>query len=311
MKNIFSVLAKYSLPQDENYLTEAFVFLINCLLNRDRRAGIEILTKLCVEKDEFSFTADENISVSTQYVTEMGTPDIKVSTEDKLIYIEVKDYSPVNTKQLRGYRNALELSDRPIKKLILLTRFPVDNTEHKGLPDRQICWFEVNNWLASLQTREPVSAYMVDSFKSFLEDKKMVIDKVGWEYITGVPAFNNLINMIEVAIKSVEIPFYKTYPRAAAWDSKGFWLENKKYYCGVYYNAPLTVIFKALHKKNLNPGNVASPSYPIKEAFASMWFMLQLEDVHFFALDKDRQLEEITKFISTAHQEAEQMRVKG
>jgi hypothetical protein len=308
MRSIFSALAKYSLPQDENYLTEAFVFLINCLLKIDRTAGIEILTKLCVEKDEFSFTTDEDISVSTQYITGLGIPDIKVSTEHKLIYIEVKDRSPVEAKQLMRYRKVLTSSSRPTKKLILLTRVPVDSTEHKDIPDKQVCWFEVHNWLTSLETREPVSTYMTSSFKSFLEDKRMAIEKVGWEYIEGVPAFNNLLNMIEAAIKNLEISFYKKLPKAARWDSKGFWLENKKYYCGVYYNAPLTVIFKAFNKRDLNVGSVNPPSYPIKEAFASMWFMLQLEDVHFFALDKDRQLEEITKFIRTVYTEAEQMR---
>ena len=255
-------------------------------------------------------TEDEDISVSTQYVTEVGTPDIKVSTGDKLIYIEVKDRSPVEARQLRHYRKALESSHCPIKKLILITRVPADNTEHKGLPDRQVCWFEVHNWLTSLETREPVSAYMVNSFKSFLEDRRMAIDKVGWEYINGVPAFNNLINMIEAAIKNVGISFHKNYPRAAAWDSKGFWLENRKYYCGIYYNTPLSVIFKAFNKEELSMENVNPPSYPVKEALRSIWFILQLDDVHLFSLDKDRQLEEITKFVSTAYQEAKQMRVK-
>ena len=138
----------------------------------------------------------------------------------------------------------------------------------------------------------------------------MSIEKVGWEYINGVTAFNNLINMIEAAVKNIGIPFYKKLPKAARWDSKGFWLENRKYYCGIYYNAPLTVIFKAFNKKDLNIDNVKSPSYPIKKAWASMWFMLQLEDTHFFSLDKDRQLEEITKFVKTAYKEAQQMRIK-
>ncbi len=307
MKSIFSALAKYSLPQDENYLTEAFVFLINSLLASEKTVGLQILNTLCAEKG--AFTVDDDISVSTQYATDLGTPDIKISSRDKLVYVEVKDYSPVKATQLKHYREVLESSNRGTQKLILLTRYAVNYEDHKGIPDRQVCWFEVYNWLKSLEPQHAVSAYLINSFNSFLEDKRMSIEKVAWEYINGVPAFNNLINMIEAAIKGVGIPFHKNYPRAAAWDSKGFWLENKKYYCGVYYNAPLTLIFKTLNKKDLDIGKVASPSYPIKEAFASIWFMLQLEDVHFFSLDKDRQMEEITKFISTAHNEAKQMRV--
>ena len=64
-ENIFSALAKYNSTIDENYLTEAFVFVINSLLERDHPIGIEILTQLCVKNKEFSFNMDEYISVST------------------------------------------------------------------------------------------------------------------------------------------------------------------------------------------------------------------------------------------------------
>jgi len=309
MKSIFSTLAKYSKPQDENYLTEAFVFLINSLLANEKFVGIQILNRLCAESGELVFIVDDDIAVSTQYVTDLGIPDIKISSPDKLVYVEVKGYSPVEVTQLKRYKEVLKSSDCGFQKLILLTRYAVNYEEHKGIPDRQVCWFEVYNWLKSLEPQHAVSAYLIDSFNSFLEDKGMSIEKVTSEYIEGMPAFNNLINMIEAAIKSVGIPFYKNYPRAAAWDSKGFWLENKKYYCGIYYNAPLTLIFKAFNKKDLDIGKVASPTYPIREAFASIWFMLQFEDVHLFSLDKDRQLEEITKFIRTAYGEAKQMRI--
>jgi hypothetical protein len=38
--------------------------------------------------------------------------------------------------------------------------------------------------------------------------------------------------------------------------------------------------------------------------------MLKLEHIHFFDLERDNQLEEITKFVSTVYQEAEQMGIK-
>lgn len=309
MKNLFSTLAKYSLPQDENYLTEAFVFLINSLLANEKFVGIQILNRLCAENDELIFRIEDDIAVSTQYITNLGIPDIKISSPNKLIYVEVKDYSPVKATQLKRYREVLKSSDCGFQKLILLTRYAVNYEEHKGIPDRQVCWFELYNWLKSLEPHHAISTYLIDSFNSFLEDKRMSIERVTWEYINGLPAFNNLINMIEAAIKSIGIPFHKNYPRAAAWDSKGFWLENKKYYCGIYYTAPLTLVFKAFNKKDIDIGKVASPTYPIKEAFASIWFMLQLEDVHLFSLDKDKQLEEITKFIRTAYNEAKLMKI--
>ena len=96
--NIFSALAKYNSAIDENYLTEAFVFIINSLLEQDLPLGLEILTRLCVKDNEFAFNIDKAISVSTQETTEQGTPGIKVSSPDKLIYIEVKHDSPLGYK---------------------------------------------------------------------------------------------------------------------------------------------------------------------------------------------------------------------
>lgn len=309
-ENIFSALAKYNSATDENYLTESFVFLLNSLLTKERAIGIEVLTKLCFNDDEFSFGKDEAITISTQEVTEQGTPDIKVSSADKLIYIEVKDCSPVDSGQLKRYKKALESSSADIKRLILLTRFPIDVSEHKGIPDRDIRWFETHNWLKDTGAQDPISVYLIESFKSFLEGKKMSIQKVEWEYVNGVPAFNNLINMIEAAIKDAKISFHRTYPRAAAWNSKAFWLENKRFWCGIYYEEPLVVILKAFNKEDFDRGKVENPSYPVKEALKSIWFQLFLKDIHFFSLDNDKQLEEITKFVKTAYAEAQQMRIE-
>ncbi len=308
--NIFSALAKYSSANEENYLTESFVFLVNSLLAKERAIGLEILTQLCLKKDnECSFDVDEDVSISTQETTGQGTLDIKVSSPNKLIYIEVKDYSPVDPGQLKRYKKDLESSDIAIKRLILLTRFPLDLSEHQGIPDNHVRWFEVYNWLASAKdkTQNPVSGYLIESFMSFLEVKQMSIQKVGWEYINGVPALTNLINMIEVAIQGAPLPIYGKSP---GWDFKGFYVESKEFWCGIHYNNPLIITFEMMDKKKFNAKPVETPSYTVKEGRYRMWFSLQLEDKHFFSLDKDEQLEEITKFVKTAYTEAQQMRVK-
>lgn len=64
-ENIFSALAKYNSARDENYLTEAFVVVLNSLLLRERSIGLQILTQLCVKNNEFAFDADEYIPIST------------------------------------------------------------------------------------------------------------------------------------------------------------------------------------------------------------------------------------------------------
>lgn len=306
--NIFSALAKYNSAIDENYLTEAFVFIINSLLEQDRPLGFEILTHLCVKNNEFAFNIDEAISVSTQETTEQGTPDIKVSSPDKLIYIEVKHDSPLGYKQLERYKRALEPSIAKIKHVVLLTRFAVDFEEGKQ-PYKHVRWHEVYNWLANTRTRvkDPISIYLIDSFNSFLEVKQMSLQKVGWEYINGVPALLNLVNMIEIAIQGAPL---RIHAKSAGWDFKGFHIENKEFWCGTYFSEPLVVTFEIQDKKHFNSKLVDSPDYPMREDKNAIWFRLQLEDKYFFSLDKDKQLEEITSFVKTAYAEAQKMRVK-
>jgi len=310
--NIFSALAKYNSASDENYLTESFVFVINTLLQQERPIGIEILTQLCVKNNEFSFGMDEVISVSTQEVTEQGTPDIKISSPDKLIYIEVKHDSPLGPNQLARYKKALDSSSVTIKHVILLTRFAIDFEEQGKRPYKHVRWFEVYNWLANAKDKaqNPVSGYLIDSFNSFLEAKQMSMQKVGWEYINGVPALNNLMNMIEMAIQSVGIPFYAAYPRAAGWNFRGFWLEDRRFWCGIHFSNPSVVTFELIDKKKFNTKIIESPSYSMKEGRERIWFRFPLEDSPFFSLEKDEQLEEITRFVSKSYAEAQRMKIK-
>ena len=306
-ENIFSALAKYNSAKDENYLTEAFIFLINSLLDRERPIGVEILNQLCVENGEFSFNVNEDVSVSTQETTEQGTPDIKISCPDKLIYIEVKHDSPLTPHQLARYRKALGSSDAIIKHVVLLTRFAIEFKEQEERPYKHVRWFEVYNWLLNAKAKDPVSIYLIESFKSFLEVKQMSIQKVGWEYISGVPAMTNLINMIEAALQNASL---RIRPRYTGQDHNGFYSEDSEFWCGIYYSDHLVLKFEIQEKKKFNTRLLEVPSYPIGEDKWVIWFSLKLEDIHFFSLDKDKQLEEITRFVRIAYAEAQKMKIK-
>jgi len=117
MGNIFSSLAKYNSAIDENYLTEAFVFVLNFLLKNDRLACLDILNHICVCENDYDFLPDENIIINTQETTEQGRPDIKICSPDKIIYIEVKHDSGLGHKQIERYNYALKSVDATIKKL--------------------------------------------------------------------------------------------------------------------------------------------------------------------------------------------------
>jgi len=311
-ENIFSTLGKYYSARDENYLTEAFVFLVNSLLLKERTTGIEILNQLCVSNNEFSFNEEETIFISTQETTEQGRPDIKVFSPDKLIFIEVKHDSPLGYKQIERYKKALESSAATTKHVNLLTRFAVKFSEEDERPYKHVRWYEVYNWLSNARTRvtDPICVYLIDSFNSFLEVKQMSVQKVGWEYINGVPALINLVNMIEVAIQGAGLTLYSGYPRAIAKDSRGFYIENNKLWCGIVYDAHLEIIFQVMDKSDYDKNRLQKPSYVIDDDKWGIYFFLPLEEKHFFSLDKDEQLEEITKFVKTAYAEAQKMKIE-
>ena len=283
VNNVFTSLSKYNSAVDENYLTEAFVFVLNSLLESDRFACLDILRNLCVKENDFDFMHDESITISTQETTEQGRPDIKVSSPYKLIYIEVKHDSGLGDKQIQRYNEALKLSKAAIKEVVLLTRFAVDFNEEEEKPYKHIRWFQIYNWLYDLKVENPINEYLIKSFLKFLEVKNMSIQKIPWEYINGTPAFKNFINMLEVSIQAASL---KVYKKSAGWDWMGFYIENKKKFCGIYYDKPLLLKFEVYAEKK----TVSTAT-------------LNLESIHFFSLDKDEQLNQLTQFIKKCYKE--------
>ena len=174
-ENVFLALSKYNSPRDENYLTESFVFLLNALLNRDRAQCFKFLNQLFTNGGDFIFSEDEIISITTQEVTDQGTPDIKIFTPDKLIYVEVKHDSPLGYQQIERYKRALDSSTAEIKEVVLLTRFPVKFKKEDAVPYRHVRWYEIYNWFDKCMEEDPVCAYLIESFKSFLECRPSAI----------------------------------------------------------------------------------------------------------------------------------------
>lgn len=111
--NIFSTLSKYA-GAEENFLTEAFVYLINELLRREYEGGKTLIQKL-IGKEKNIFSDYYPISVVTQSTLEEGRPDICIQTsQDKLFFIEVKHDSPLHPGQLEAYYSELIKSGKSI-----------------------------------------------------------------------------------------------------------------------------------------------------------------------------------------------------
>ena len=195
--NIFSSLSKYS-SADENYLTEALVFLTRLLLDRNPPLGLSLVNLLCDSSGGACFSDPGSVNISTQVTVEQGRPDIEISDgAGILVYVEVKHNSPLGVEQLERYRAELSRSEIPNTLLTLLTRSRSASLGTTLPPTayHHVCWYEIYNRLSKADTGDDVIDYLIGSFLSFLEEKNMSMEKVGWEYIEGVPAMLRLTGM--------------------------------------------------------------------------------------------------------------------
>ena len=221
--NIFSTLARYSGHAEENYLTESLAFVARLLLDRDPTLGLDFANLLSCQRDEPWFTSAASVQISTQVSTAVGNPDIELRQSGVLVYVEVKHDSPLGIDQLERYKEQLDQSSVSKKRLILLSRSRYSNIGTSLDPSayHRLYWYDIYNWLASAKTDDEVSRYFCDGLMGILEEKKMSVKKVGWEYINGIPAMLDLIAMMEAAL-SVALP-EASRQRTGGWFWRGFY----------------------------------------------------------------------------------------
>ena len=283
--NVFSTLFRARLGA-EDYLTEAFVFLLKLLQEREPGKGIAVINRLSGLPQEARFGHPASVAMSTQIIVDEGRPDIEIRDgKDRLVYVEVKHDSPLGVRQLERYLSELQAATPSITRLVLLTRSRVSAHETTLAPDEyhHVCWYEVHNWLAQTEVRDEVCQYFVYGFLRFLEEKRMSMEKVPREYIEGVPALLKLTEMMEASITEA-IPGVK-YKRTAGWGYRGFNINS--YYYGIRPAQPSLVVYES------DMGN--SPTYKRN---------LDLQHDGFFSLDKDEQFERLVEFLRQANSEA-------
>lgn len=284
--NVFSALSTYGSSEEENYLTESFVFLINLLIERVPNEGVRFLNRLTGSLPLHSITQPRLVVIRTQVTCEQGRPDIEIREgEDTLAYVEIKHDSPIGYGQLEYYLNQLNQSGYTNVQLVLLTRSRASATETTLAPAdyHHVCWYEIYNWLAAISHRDEVSQYFIGAFMSFLEEKNMNLKKVTWEYMQGTKSLLNLTIMMETAAK--EIMPEMTFRRTAGWNWRGFSLDSA-YFFGLRFDHPSLIVFE--NNQGTNPTAKCE---------------LDLEVTHFFALTKDEQFELLVNFLKKAKAE--------
>jgi hypothetical protein len=282
VNNLFSSLSRYAFRQEENFLTESLVYLLNSFLEREAEIGLAILARLCGDKTKDWFDQLNQIAITTQFTVEEGRPDIIIEIGlNKIVFIEVKHDSSLGFEQLESYYSHLRSLQTKETQLVLLTRsrHSIQGTSLDRHLFHHVCWYEISGWLSEAEIQDEVISFLIEQFLEFLKEKGMNMEKVTWEYIRGVPAMVNLVNMIGTAISEVapESSVRKTV--GASW--AGYYLEG--IFIGFRFADPLLVVFEN------NAGN--SPTFKRD---------LYLEKAHFFSLSAGEQLECLIEFVGTS-----------
>lgn len=302
--DIFSALYRWAHRQDENFTTEAFVYLLNHLLGHERACGEALVRLLCFPEDPTSHVGGRIHEITTQWVTEEGTPDIRIESDALVAFIEVKKGSGLARDQLGRYRRILaKQAEGRATRLGLLTVYPMGVQEDEERPDSHARWDQVADLLGKLELSQELSKYLVDEFLSFLRGQVMTVQRVSWEYMAGTKALCDLTNMIGKAVEGARIPIHQC---SGAWGYRGYYLDGKKYWVGVYLETPQQIVFETVESrvdaakvKELGRAEVR------EDGKCVIRLDLDSEPVHFFARSKESQLECLTGFVGGAYRDME------
>jgi hypothetical protein len=247
----------------------------------ERRAGIAILNLLCVNEAEFEFGLGEQITIRPQVSTDQGKPDIEIAGDNKYILVEIKHESGLGRNQVTRYNSLLKQrtsSGTGFARLVLLTRYPVAFEEHGERPYKLVRWSDVFGWCDGLKLSHPVASYIVNQFTTFLKEKRMILERVTWEYENGVPALCNLIAMLNAAVDAIGL---KGNPSAGQ-GFIGLKFRNDTRFLGINYDKPMSVVIQ--HK--------------VRGRWSDM-HVLDLADKHFLCLDRDAQQKLLAEFVAS------------
>ncbi len=294
--DLLSRLNRWAYRQDENFMTEAFVYLLRYLQKHEQTIAARLICQITNHHLKITATECNDITITIQVSTDEGRPDIEIKTPKSLVYIEVKSESGLGVMQMKRYRTALEKSGYEDTFLCLLTKYPIERGSDGDHPDFFIRWSNIYEFLSNVEPSNDVTRYVLNQFMQFLESKGIVMEHVSWQLVEGVKSLHNLLNMLGKAVESNKIV---SKPLSGGKEYIGYYTDEKKNWIGIYYNRPASLVFevnanKPLSSSNLKALDLTETNLDMPNRI-SIEYDLSNEENHFFARDRTSQL----KFLET------------
>jgi hypothetical protein len=297
--NLLAILSRWASGQQENFLSDSFVHLLNVLREEDPAAFIFLVEKMT---DEMISPPPDSIGdfiVTSQIDTDEGTPDIMIDGPDSYALIEVKDESPVDIDQIDRYSRLVDRNPAQSKCLILLTKHQAPEFDLQ-VPFRSIRWTQVTDWLNTTSKEielGPISQYVVQQFLGLLEAKGMSINRVGWEMGPGLTEFMNLKTLLREVMESLSSVRVNTSYGA---DFSGLAIPESNrlvFHAVIRYANPNLLSFSC----NRDRVRIEHQPewHPINTIDLERILDLGSEEVHFFSRELNSQRTALEEFISS------------
>ncbi len=312
-QDIFSSLGKYCTGQLEHYTVEAFAVLLNLLLITDRDVAVDVLNRLISTADS-TFDATDDIKVIAQLPAGIaGTPDITIRCKDKLVFIEAKVESAVDSEQLHRYKSFLESSGTKLYKLVLLTKYYPD-LEGLEKQIKEVRWSDVRQWFLETEARvrHAERKFILNSFTDFLKEGAISMERVNSDFIMlkySLPQLRNLLDIMDGISK--EVGGTNTAIGKSPWGWAGFYLSKEEFarevWFGTSFTHPLDLTFEInpakaydVHMLEISLLERLPPElrkYQKDEYSVEVCFRWNLEERAFFSLGRQDQIEMVRTLV--------------
>jgi hypothetical protein len=303
--NVFSALYRWAHSQGENFTTDAFATLLREMIKRDPGLASRFLGWLCFGCETCSYFG-ASTQVDTQWVDKLGRPDIRITDGFAVALVEVKTFSDLGPDQLQKYRKILGPKSAA-KALVLLTAFGASVGDDEHLLDQWRRWNEVEKWLRDNCATDPVLDFLIEQFCSFLRETGMSFDRVDWQYVSGVRSLVDLVQMLFKACEQAKVALGRQ-PCVPAWGGGepyiGLSTAHNQFWIYLLWNEPHLIRFAF---------NEAQPDVVKLGEDERTWTVapdgrrwetilnLESEDVHFFALNAQHQVDRLEEFIEKTY----------
>lgn len=248
----------------------------------------------------------EDYEVELEHPFPDGRIDIAIKSLPLEVYIENKISADLGETQLERYYNYIhQISNK--SKLILLSRDLIEDASIKYV-DKYIFWSELFTLIESfyknhhnyIETKEGGKIYLLSQFLDFLREENMSNEKVSWEYASGLKSFLNLLNMIQSVLSELKREKHLDLfgMKSIGKDYAGFYINDKKFWIGIYYNEPEKLYFEIL--KDFREKYKEETFQDLDKSPGEPSYIYDFQKEYFLAFSKEEQKKAIYDFIRSS-----------